>query len=194
MRNRFGRSGLAINSRPNATALRAGSAYLMRPGAERWQSTMLDGSAFLTAADAASIPLTDRRVQMLGAGGAGRAVAMAITERRPALLSIADPETERAESLAADVAREFRVTRVMVQLGASETLVTCSPIGMGDDTALPLPTSLIPQSGAVYDTINRPDTPLIRLAQARGCVTDHGRSIILAQIELLICFLFRSGP
>jgi shikimate dehydrogenase len=177
-------------SRPDAAARRAGSANLLRPTADGWESTMLDGAGFLAAADAAGIPLAGRAVQLLGAGGAGRAVAMAIAERSPRSLAIADPNAARAEALVAAVAREFPTVRVTAQLAPSETLVNCSPIGMGADTALPLPAALIPQGGAVHDIVNRPDTPLILAARARGCVTDYGRSMMLAQIALVLRFLF----
>jgi shikimate dehydrogenase len=177
-------------SRPDATARRAGSANLLRPSAEGWESTMLDGVGFLAAADAAGIGLAGRRVQMLGAGGAGRAVAMAIAGRRPAALAIADPVAARAEGLAADVSREFPGVPVAAHLGESETLVNCSPIGMGSDMALPVDPALIPEGGAVYDIVNRADTPLMAAAKRRGCVTDFGRSMMLAQIDLLIRFLF----
>lgn len=177
--------------RPDAAARRAGSANLLRPTPDGWEGTMLDGAGFLAAADAAGIPLGGRRVQMLGAGGAGRAVAMAIAERRPASLAIADPDTARSEALAADVSREFPGLPVAAHLAESDTLVNCSPIGMGTDMALPVREALIPDGGAVYDIVNRADTPLILAARRRGCVTDHGRSMMLAQVQMLIRFLFR---
>ena len=51
-----------------------------------WECSMVDGAGFLAAADAAGIAFAGKQVQLLGAGGAGRAVAMAIAERGPAAL------------------------------------------------------------------------------------------------------------
>jgi shikimate dehydrogenase len=178
-------------SRPDAAARRAGAANLLRPGeGGGWESTMLDGAGFLAATRAAGIALAGRRVQMLGAGGAGRAVAMAIAEEAPAALAIHDPDAGRAAALAEVVRREFPGLAVAVALAASETLVNCSPVGMGEDPRLPLPEALIPAGGAVYDIVNRPDTALLDAARRRGCRVDHGRSMMLAQVPLLIDFLF----
>lgn len=177
-------------STPDAAARRAGAANLLRPRPDGWDSTNLDGIGFLTAVRGAGIAFAGRHVQMLGAGGAGRAVAMAIAEACPASLSIADPDAARAAALTDAVALEFPHLRVAAALDASEVLVNCSPVGMGSDDRLPLAATLIPDRGAVYDIINRADTPLLLAAQARGCVTDNGRSMMLAQIDLLIRFLF----
>ena len=177
-------------SRPDASARRARSANVLRPAATGWESTQLDGPGFLAAADAAEVPIGGRRVQLLGAGGAGRAVGMAIAERRPAALAIHDPDEARAGFLVEDVRREFPGVAVALGLGPAETLVNASPVGMGSDPALPLPEELVPEGGAVYDIVNRPDTPLLELARRRGCVVDHGRSMMLAQVGLVIRFLF----
>jgi shikimate dehydrogenase len=177
-------------SRPDAAARRARSANVLRPAATGWESTQLDGPGFVAAADAAQVPIVGRRVQLLGAGGAGRAVAMAIAGRHPAALLIHDPDDERAGYLVEDVQREYPNVTVVAALDGSETLVNCSPVGMGADTALPLPAALVPERGAVYDIVNRSDTPLLELARRRGCVAEHGRSMMLAQVELVIRFLF----
>lgn len=177
---------------PDAAARRAGSANLLRPapGGEGWECSMVDGAGFLAATDAAGMILAGRRVQVLGAGGAGRAVAMAVAERGPASLALHDPDPARASALAADIVREFPGLPVATALGRSEVVVNCSPIGMGHDAAMPLPDELIPHGGDVYDIVNRPDTPLLVAARRYGCRTDHGRSMMLAQIPLVLRWFF----
>jgi shikimate dehydrogenase len=177
-------------STPDAVARRAGSANLLRPTATGWESTMLDGTGFRMAADGAGIPLAGKVVQQLGAGGAGRAVAMAIAEAAPARLLVHDPDAARAEELAADLKREFPALPVALTLDRAETLVNCSSLGMGSDNRMPVEEGLIPERGFVYDIVNRPDTPLLEAARRKGCVVDHGRSMMLAQVQLLIRFLF----
>lgn len=179
-------------ARPDEAARRAGAANLLRPAPDGWEGTNLDGVGFLAALGGAGIGLRGRRVQMLGAGGAGRAVAMAIAGEGPARLAIHDPDAARGENLRDAVAREFPDLSVAAALGDSEVLVNCSPVGMGADERLPLPEALIPAGGAVYDIVNRPDTSLLRAARAKGCRADHGRSMMLSQVGLLIHFLF--GP
>lgn len=166
-------------------ARRAGSANLLRPdGAGGWEASMIDGAGFLVAARGAGIPLAGRRVQVLGAGGAGRAVAMAIAEQDPAALAIHDTEAARAAALAAAIAAEFPAVPVAAALGTSEVLVNCSPVGMGSDTRLPCDTALIP--GFVHDIVNRADTPLLVAARARGAVAEHGHTMMAAQVPLVL--------
>ena len=179
-------------ARPDATARRAGSANLLRPAADGsgWECSMVDGAGFLAAMDTADMRLQSRRVQILGAGGAGRAVTMAVAERNPALLSVNDVNQGRAEALVADVAREFPDVKTESGLGPSDVLVNCSPTGMGHDTALPIEIDLIPRGGDVYDVVNRADTPLLVAAARLGCRTDYGRSMMLAQIPLVLGWMF----
>jgi shikimate dehydrogenase len=178
---------------PDAAARRAGSANLLRPAAGGgWECSMADGAGFVAAVEAAGMTIRGRTVQILGAGGAGRAVAMAAAEQGPARIAVHDTDCARAERLAADIAREFPGLPVAQALGESEMLVNCSPVGMNDDTRLPLSEALIPRGGDVYDIVNRPDTPLVVAARRLGCRADHGRSMMLAQIPIVTSWLF--GP
>ena len=177
--------------RPDEAARRGGSANLLRPSADGgWECSMVDGTGFLHAADAAGIGLAGQRVQLLGAGGAGRAVGIAIAERGPSSLAVHDPDPARAEAFIADLRREFPALPAEAGLGASDVLVNCSPLGMGHDERMPVDDCFIPNHGAVYDIINRADTPLLVAAEKRGCRTDFGRSMMLAQVPLVLRYFF----
>jgi shikimate dehydrogenase len=164
---------------------RSGSANLLRAdGQGGWEASGVDGAGFLIAARSAGIPLTGVRVQLLGAGGAGRAVAMAIADQRPAMLAIHDTDQARAEALVGALAEAFPQLPLRQGLGPTEVLVNCSAVGMGSDARMPCDAALIP--GYVYDVVNRADTPLLVAARARGAVCDHGYSMMAAQIPLVL--------
>lgn len=172
-------------ARCDEAARRAGSANLLRPdGVGGWEASMVDGAGFRVAAEVAGIPLHGKRVQMLGAGGAGRAVAMAIAETEPAALAIHDPDDARAADLLAALRAEFPGLDLHRALGPSEVLVNCSFIGMGSDTRMPCDHALIP--GFVYDIVNRADTPLLVAARAKGAVVDHGYSMMAAEVPMIL--------
>lgn len=184
-------AALAAATVADEAARLAGSANVLRPHPEGgWACTQVDGAGFLAAAEAAGIGLAGRRVQVLGAGGAGRAVAMAIAGRRPASLLVHDPDPARQEMLARDLGSAFAGLDVNQGLERCEVLVNCSSVGMGADERLPLPPELIPVDGACYDIVNRADTALLRAAAQRRCVRDHGRSMMLAEIPLILQYLF----
>lgn len=94
---------------PDLAARRAGSANLLRPAADGmgWDCSTVDGAGFLHATEAAGMVVAGRRVQVLGCRGAGRAVAMALASRSPAVLMLHDPMADRSQALAADLQREF---------------------------------------------------------------------------------------
>lgn len=186
-------AGLAAATADESARL-AGSANMLRPTADGWEAGNCDGAGFLAAARAAGMTIADRRVQLLGAGGAGRAVAMAIAQERPAAIAVHDADRTRAEALAAALRRAVPTLDVTVSLGSSEILVNCTPIGMGRDTRLPCDPSLIPVAGAVYDIVNRPDTPLIAAARARGSRGEHGWSMMTAEIPLILDWLLGPRP
>lgn len=177
---------------PDRAARRAGSANLLRPSLDRagWECSLVDGAGFLAADDAAGIALEGKRVQVLGAGGAGRAVAMAIAERIPAMLVVHDPVPGLATALTDDVAREFPALAVACDLGPSDVLVNCSPAGMGSDQSMPLSKAFIPAGGGVYDIVNRADTPLLVAAAEMGCRTGNGYSMMMAQVRLVLDWFF----
>jgi shikimate dehydrogenase len=179
---------------PDEPARLAGSANMLRPTADGWEASNCDGAGFLAAARAAGMTITARRVQLLGAGGAGRAVAMAIAGERPAAIAVHDTDSTRAEALAAALRRAAPTLDVTVSLGISEVLVNCTPIGMGHDTRLPCDPSFIPVAGAVYDIVNRPDTPLVVAARERGSLGEHGWSMMAAEIPLILDWLLGPRP
>lgn len=178
-------AGLALAA-PDETARRAGSANMLRPGADGWEASNCDGAGFLAAAKAAGIAFAGRRVQILGAGGAGRAVAMAVAGEGPAALALHDVDRARADGLAAALAGTFPGLTAAVALGPSDVLINCTPVGMDRDTRLPCDAALIPGRGAVYDIVNRPDTPLVIEARARGSIAEHGWSMMSAEIPLIL--------
>lgn len=171
------------------TVERAGSANLLRPTRTGWQATNVDGPGFINAARSAGMGIAGQTVQLLGAGGAGRAVAMAIAAERPTALAVHDAEPARAEALVADLRSTFPQLASSIGLAPSTFLVNCTPAGMGHDSSLPCDVALIPANGTVFDIVNRADTPLLVAARARGCRTEHGYAMMMAEVPLILDWL-----
>ncbi len=171
------------------TSRLTGAANMLRPSADGWLAANCDGPGFLHAAHAAGMRFAGETVQVLGAGGAGRAVAMAIAAENPAALSLHDTDAARAAALACDVAAGFPALACRTALGPSAVLVNCTPAGMGRDSSLPCDAGLIPEGGAVFDIVNRADTPLVLAARARGCRTEYGYAMMMAEVPLILDWL-----
>lgn len=126
------------------------------------------------------------RVALFGAGGAGAAVAQALLGLGAAELTILDPDTQRAETLAARLrgqgARVRLGNEVAAVVGAADGLVNATPIGMAKYPGVPLPVALLEPRHWVADVVYFPEnTELLRAARALGCRTLPGTGMAVWQ-------------
>jgi shikimate dehydrogenase len=71
-----------------------------------------------------------------------------------------------------------------------DVLLNASPVGMLDDTRLPLNVQALPSDLIVFDAIVKPEqTPLLALAESCGCRIVRGREMMLGQIPRIVDFL-----
>lgn len=128
-----------------------------------------------------------RHVLLLGAGGAGAAVAHALLESGVERLSIADPETGRAQVLA-DRLRGFfgegrcDATQAATVAADVDGIVNATPVGMAKMPGTPIDPGLVGAGSWVADIIYFPlETELLRLARLKGCRTLPGDGMALFQ-------------
>jgi shikimate dehydrogenase len=132
------------------------------------------------------------RVVLLGAGGAARSVAWALSRKGYELLILSrDPEQSEqvAKSLTSRTHRNIESGSLHgVSLGdalkEAAMLVNCTPIGQWPHTnESPLPANVrLPEHLLVYDLVYRPrPTRLLRDAQIAGCRTQDGLAMLVNQ-------------
>jgi shikimate dehydrogenase len=165
---------------------------MTRTAAGRWHADIFDGVGCVEAFRRRGIGFGGRRVMLLGAGGAGSAIGVAIAFERPAALRVFDVDPARAETLAARVAQAS--PGIAVSAGAPTTdgidiLLNASPVGMLGDARLPLAVTTLPGELIVFDAIVKPETtPLLALARQCGCTTVAGREMMRGQISRMVDF------
>ena len=126
-------------------------------------------------------------VLLLGAGGAGAAVAHALLESGVERLSIADTQAERAQALAARLSGFFGDGRCDASEAAAvapsvDGIVNATPVGMAKLPGTPVDPALIGAGTWVADIIYFPlETELLRLARLKGCRTLPGDGMALFQ-------------
>jgi shikimate dehydrogenase len=180
---------------PMAAVCRAAS-VLARCRDDQWVAEMFDGVGCVTAIENRRVCVAGRRVQLLGAGGAGSAIAAELARKGVGALRIVEPNAARGE----DLVRSLRETygEIQVSLGTSnlhdiDILINASPIGMLDEHASPLGDVTIPSQVVVMDAIMDPErTKLLRTAEASGCVCVYGREMLDSQISRACDFLLRA--
>ncbi len=134
-----------------------------------------------------------KRVVLLGAGGAARAVALGLAWAGVAALAIFNRTFERANALAGAVrslvpgcsveALPWEKPLLRDRLAGADLLVNATPIGMRHGQAgSPLPATLIPSGAMVYDLVYNPaETQLLRDAARAGARTLNGLPMLVYQ-------------
>jgi shikimate dehydrogenase len=129
-------------------------------------------------------------VVLVGAGGAGTAVADALLRLGTAHLTIVDLDVDRAWTLARELSHRHPDSRVeasafdklSVLLPGTDGLVHATPTGMAEHPGVPFDTGLLHPDMWVADIVYRPlDTALLRAARAAGCRTLDGGHMAVYQ-------------
>lgn len=128
------------------------------------------------------------RVVLLGAGGAGSAIAHALMRMGAAQLVLVDVEPARATALAADLNRIYGSQRAVAEasqalaLRGASGLVHATPTGMDKLPGLPLPAELLHPGLFVAEIVYFPfETALLQAARAAGCRTVDGGTMAVGQ-------------
>jgi 3-dehydroquinate dehydratase/shikimate dehydrogenase len=145
----------------------------------RWLGANTDVEGFL-APLVRRIALEGTRVSVIGAGGAARAVAVALASRR-ANVTICARNAEDARAIAELVAGS--AGDFPPRPSSWDVLVNATPVGSEKTPGSPM--GNVPLDGAiVFDLVYAPaDTELLRNARAAGCQTIGGIEMLIAQAE-----------
>jgi len=173
---------------PEVAAIGALNTVLIRDGRTVGHNTDVSGfrRSFLD-----TLPDVDRaRVVLVGAGGAGTAVAHALGELGVRRLLVIDLDPERAARLAATL-REHTTEVELVPATAdalaeamsdSDGVVNASPLGMAVHPGSPVPEGLLRPDLWVADIVYRPlATALLDSALAAGCTVLSGAGMAVHQ-------------
>lgn len=126
--------------------------------------------------------LRGKTMFLLGAGGAGRAVAVQSAISGLGRIFIADKMVNRAKDLARCVpgCEAIVVKKIKDALQESDIIVNATPIGLNPSDPISIPAEWIPKNRLVYDLIYNPKkTKLLR--EVRGCKTLNGLGMLLYQ-------------
>lgn len=177
-------------------ARRIGAVNVIRKTGGRLIGDNFDGVGFVRGLHDRGHQLSGRPTLIVGAGGAGRAVAHAVLDEKPSALRLFDVDAARAEALAAELARIDPA--IPVEIGRPdpsgfEVVVNCTSIGMKPDDPFPVKIEALAASTLVVDIILKPPlTPLLVEAERRGCATQAGIHMLEGQVEA-VCDFFGIG-
>jgi len=135
------------------------------------------------------IDLSGKRVILLGAGGAAKAVALALGALHMQTLEIFDKVDAKAQGLAERVRKFYPAVDVRVVSGSDALsiegagmLVNATPVGMKEGDPVLVPPERLSPDMFVYDLVYNPSqTPLLKAAEAKGCRWSNGLGMLLHQ-------------
>ena len=161
-----------------------------------WHGDMLDGLAFVKAQKDQGARIEGARVLLIGAGGAGSAIAITLLESGVRELIIYDPNAARVTEFTervADLGRS-RVTAGSPDPTGCDVVCNATPLGMAEGDPLPVAAALLAPSMFVGDVIaGHGETPLLSAARAAGCKTANGDQMVEAVQEMMLEFMLGSG-
>jgi shikimate dehydrogenase len=168
----------------------AGSTNVLRrlPGGG-WTCDNTDGVGYLEGIGKEGFDLRDRTALLVGAGGAGSAIAYEILARGAAHLKVHDVDTARRDRVIARLAERFpgRISAGDADPGGVDLVANATPLGMREGDPLPGDVRRLEARQFVADVITRPEiSPLVAAARRIGCATMPGAGMFNAQAELLV--------
>jgi shikimate dehydrogenase len=173
-----------------------GAANVARRNADgTWHGDMLDGEGFTDAAIRAGCRMRGARALLVGAGGAGSAIALSLLDHGVETLGVHDIDTNRRDALIVKLAGRYgdRVGPGRRDASSIDLLANATPIGMGANDPLPLDIAGLDAATFVGDVITVPEiTPLLRAARDRGCRIQTGVGMFESNIGLMAGFF--EGP
>ncbi len=150
-----------------------------------------DGPGFLAHMTELGFQPQGKRIAILGAGGATRAVlsALCMSAQRPEAITIYDVEPEKAQSLVKDLSVNFNcgITKAVDSLDdlnveLADLLVNATPVGMKPSDIPLIDEEMLHANMLVYDLIYNPaQTALLEMAQRKGAQAANGLGMLYYQ-------------
>lgn len=150
-----------------------------------------DGPGFLAHLAEEGFNPSGKRVSILGAGGAARAIvaSLSLINDKPELILIYDIDPDRVNALVRDLGTRINVSHVKVvntidelNIELADLLINATPIGMKDTDPCLVSEELLHSHLMVYDLVYNPaETKLLKLAGSRGARTVNGLKMLFYQ-------------
>lgn len=157
-----------------------------------WHGDMFDGLGYVEALRAKGCELKGRRALLVGAGGAGSAIAHALVVAGVAELAIHDADTVRRDSL---IHRLSGLNLEQVKVGSPDptgvdVAINATPIGMREGDPHPIDSTRFTPQMFVGCVITAPAVPpMVQAARDAGCPTMTGADMFARVRDRMVSFL-----
>ncbi len=154
---------------------------------------MTDGLAFVAALVGHGVTVAGAHVLLVGAGGAGTAIAFELAAEGAASLTVIEVDQMRQRALLSELARHHPGLRTYdraEQGRAVDIAVNASTLGMNAADPLPWPVDRLQGARIVADAVTSPViTPWLQEATRRGIPVQNGEEMAVAQLPIQLSYL-----
>ena len=157
-----------------------------------WAGDMTDGIALVAALRAGGFAPQGRRALVVGAGGAGSAVVLALADAG-ARVAVHDTDAARREDLRARL-RSHEIAAGSADPAGFDLVVNATPLGMTAGDPLPVAAERLAPTAYAADLVTRPVvTPFLDAARRRGSPIVTGEDMFAPQAGILADFLLSAS-
>jgi shikimate dehydrogenase len=156
---------------------------------------MFDGLGFVQAMRDNGCQPEGKKALLVGAGGAGSAIAHALVMAGVSQLAIHDEDMKRRTTLVDRLAslNNAQVTHGSPDPTGYDIVLNATPVGMKETDPYPLHAGKLAANTFVGCVITAPAiTPLIATARAKGCATMTGAHMFGRVRDLMVDFLLKA--
>jgi shikimate dehydrogenase len=146
-----------------------------------WLGTVIPLAKSLNA-ELESNFLEKKKVAMIGAGGAARAMAFGVIEKG-ADLKVFNRTVDKAENLAKELGAQFGSSEQIEEINNFDIIINSTSIGMAEQKdKTPIPKELINKNHICFDAVYVPfETKFLSEAKEQGAKIIHGIDMLLYQ-------------
>lgn len=153
---------------------------------------MTDGVAFCSEIARKGVTIEGASFLLIGAGGAGSAVAHAMAEQGASSMAVVDIDVQRRDALVSSLREHYRDLAIVDAASAAsraDVALNATPMGMREDDPLPFALESLAPRALIADAVTKPSmTKWLKAAQARGHNIQTGEDMALAQLPVQLPF------
>ena len=153
---------------------------------------LFDGEGFVRALNTKGFALGSAAALVVGAGGAGSAIAASLAGAGIKRLVLTDTNMASTEALAARIRQHYPALDVSTgsnDPAGFDLVVNATPLGMQECDALPVDVARMSPHALAGEVVMRTEiTPYLAAARARGCAVQTGTDMLFEQIPAYLEF------
>lgn len=141
-----------------------------------------DGRGFIRSLSEAGIELAGKKIFILGAGGACRAVSYYLS-KKDGTVKIFDVDKGKRDILVNDLKKinpHVHSENELTEIKNCDIIINATPLGLNPNDPLPFKTSMLDSEKVICDLIYW-DTQLIKKARSIGCTVINGLGMLFWQ-------------